>query len=332
MNLDDFLDENLRQELIQRLHKQIDKLPNKIRDRVRTYIVSTQGKMLRPLLVVGTAKILGATSEQLDTAFTSGVSVELLHNFTLMHDDILDKAPLRRGKDSYHIKYGLELAIHDGDIVHSFALTFIHDIESLRLMLEISNLVGVGNAIELEDRLDNVFDFTKDHVIEVLKYKTAIVFYGCVQLAGIAVKKQELTEDLKDIITDAGIAFQIQDDILDILGETTKFGKQSFWDIQESKRNLFLYYSLQTEHASKLKEIYSKPVGDKTEEDVMFVLDIFKSVKDKIIADRDNYLESCLNRLDAKIEKLDTNESTQNLHQLYEFLRELIIYLCTREK
>lgn len=332
MNLDDFLDENIRQELVRRLHGQIDKLPNKIRDRVRTYIVSTQGKMLRPLLVVGTAKILGATSAQMEIAYTNAVSVELLHNFTLMHDDILDKAPLRRGKDSYHIRYGLELAIHDGDIVHSFALTFIQDIASLKLMLEISNMVGVGNAIELEDRLDNIFDFTRDHVIEVLKLKTAIVFYGCVKLAGIAVQKENLTDDLKDIITDGGIAFQIQDDILDILGETSKFGKQSFWDIQESKRNLFLFYSLQTEHADKLKEIYSKPVGEKTEEDVQFVLDIFQSVKDHIIADRDNFLESCLERLDKKIENLKSNKHPENLKDLYEFLRELIIYLCTREK
>ena len=332
MNLDDFLDDQMRQELVRRLHENIDKLPNKIRDRVRTYIVSTQGKMLRPLLVVGTAKLLGATPEQMDIAFTSGVSVELLHNFTLMHDDILDKAPLRRGKESYHIKYGLELAIHDGDIVHSFALTFIKDIESLKLMLQISNLVGVGNAMELEDRLENVFDFTRDHVIEVLKLKTAIVFYGCVQLAGIATNKTELTEDLQDIITDGGIAFQIQDDILDILGETAKFGKQSFWDIQESKRNLFLYYALQTSHSERLKEIYSKPVGDKTEEDVMFVLDIFKTVKEKIIAERDKFLESCLDRLDEKIEKVPKSDSSDQLVKLYEFLRELIIYLCTREK
>lgn len=330
--MDDFLDNDMREELVRRLHQQIDRLPNKIRDRVRSYIVSTQGKMLRPLLVVGTAKILGATPAQMDVAFTNGVSVELLHNFTLMHDDILDKAPLRRGKDSYHIRYGLELAIHDGDIVHSFALTFIDDIASLRLMLQISNLVGIGNAMELEDRLDNVFDFDKKHVLEVLKLKTAIVFYGCVKLAGIAVNKLELTEDLEDIITDGGIAFQIQDDILDILGETSKFGKQSFWDIQESKRNLFLYYSLQTENAEKLKEIYSKPVGDKTEEDVQFVLEVFKTVKDKIIADRDDFLESCLSRLDKKIDAVKKDKPDQQLVNLYEFLRELIIYLCTREK
>lgn len=331
MNLDEFLDDQMRNELVSRLHKHIDQLPNKVRDRVRSYIVSTQGKMLRPLLVVGTAKLLGATPEQMDVAYTSAVSVELLHNFTLMHDDILDKAPLRRGKDAYHIKYGYELAIHDGDLVHSHALSFITDTASLRLMLNISNLVGMGNGIELEDRLDNIFDFDKEHVIEVLRLKTAIVFFGCVQLAGLAVGKLELIEDLRDIITDGGIAFQIQDDVLDILGETTKFGKQSFWDIQESKRNLFLYYSLKTVHAEKLKEIYSKPVGEKTEDDILFVLDVFRTVKDKILEDRDRFLENCLERLDNKIEKLD-HTSSVDLKTLYEFLRELIIYLCTREK
>lgn len=331
MNLDEFLDDQMRNELVRRLHEHIDTLPEKVRDRVRSYIVSTQGKMLRPLLVVGTAKLLGATPEQMDVAYSSAASVELLHNFTLMHDDILDKAPLRRGKDAYHIRNGTELAIHDGDLVHSHALSLITDNESLRLMLNISNQVGRGNGIELEDRLDNVFDFTKEHVIEVLRLKTAIVFFGCVQLAGLAVKRIELIEDLRDIITDGGIAFQIQDDVLDILGETSKFGKQSFWDIQESKRNLFLYYSLQTEHAEKLKQIYSKPVGEKTEEDILFVLEVFKTVKDKILEDRDRFLESCLDRLDEKIDKLDHNSST-DLKTLYEFLRELIIYLCTREK
>jgi geranylgeranyl diphosphate synthase type II len=322
----------MRQNLVRRLHEHIDLLPNRVKDRVREYIVSTQGKMLRPLLVVATAKLLGATPEQMETAYISGVSVELLHNFTLMHDDILDKAPLRRGKESYHIKYGSELAIHDGDIVHSFALAFIKDDRSLRLMLEISNLVGLGNGIELEDRLDNVFDFTKEHVIEVLRLKTAIVFFGCVQLAGFAVNKIDFTEELRDIITDGGIAFQIQDDILDILGETAKFGKQSYWDIQESKRNLFLYYSLKTEHNEKIKAIYSKPVGEKTEEDILFILEIFKTVKSNILEDRDRFLESCLDRLDKKIDEMNGKDSSEQLIKLYEFLRELIIYLCTREK
>ncbi|MHA2364440.1 MAG: polyprenyl synthetase family protein [Candidatus Hodarchaeales archaeon] len=332
MKTEDFIDEQLKNELTQRLHHQINRLPERVRDRVREYIVSTQGKMLRPLLVVVSAKMLGATNEQLETAFISAVTVELLHNFTLIHDDILDKAPVRRGRDSYHIKHNLELALHDGDILHSYALSFVTDQKSLRLMMEISNLVGKGNGMELEYRLDNVFDFSVEQVIEVLRLKTAIVFYGCVALAGIATNKEILTEPLENIITDAGIAFQVQDDVLDILGEASKFGKQSYWDIQESKRNLFLYYALQTEHADRIKEIYSKPIGEKTIEDIRFTLSAFEMVKDSVIEIRDKYLENCLDRLDAKIVDVETNPDQRYLIKFYNFLRDLIIYICTREK
>ena len=334
MNLDQVLDDQLRKTLVQKLHQHVDKLPNKIRERIRDYILATQGKMLRPLLVVATAKLLGATEEQLETSYISGVVVELLHNFSLIHDDVIDGAPIRRGHDSYHIQHGQDLAIHDGDILHSFALSFIKNDKSLRLMLDISNQTGIGNAVELEDRIDQVFDFSKDHVIRILQLKTAMVFYGCIALAGIACGKEKITEGLKEIITDGGIAFQIQDDLLDFLGESEKFGKQSFWDIQESKRNLFLYYALQTEHKDKLIEIYKKAVGKKTEEDIKFVVDIFKTphVKDKVIEDRDNFLETCLNRLDSKIEEVEKDKDQMQLINLYNFMRELIIYLCTREK
>ena len=332
LNLDDVLNEELRTILIQKLNQHLDLLPDKIRDRIRGFILASQGKMLRPLLVVATAKLLGANESQIEDSFVSGVVVELLHNFSLIHDDIIDGAPIRRGHDSYHIQYGADLAIHDGDILHSYALSFMKNDKSLRLMLEISNKTGVGNAIELEDRLDANFDFTKDHIIKILQLKTAMVFYGCVSLAGIACDKEVITESLKDIITNGGIAFQIQDDLLDIIGESQKCGKQSFWDIQESKRNLFLYYSLQTEHRDHLIEIYKKPVGEKTEKDIKFVVEVFKTVKNKVIEDRDILLEKCLDELDQKIEQAEDRENKIELVNLYNFIRELIIYLCTREK
>lgn len=333
LKVEDFIDDELRDELIKRLHEQIDKLPDRVGPRISDFVTSTQGKMLRPLLVVISAKMLGATPEQLDTAYTSAVSVELLHNFTLIHDDLIDYAPLRRGRDSYHVRHGPELALHDGDTLHSYALSFVEDYKSLRIMLDISNLVGKGNGVELEDRLDNNYDFDQEHVIEILRLKTAIVFYGCVALAGIATDMEHITQPLEDIITDAGIAFQIQDDILDILGESEKFGKQSFWDIQESKRNLFLFFALQKgENGDKIKDIYNKPVGDKTEEDIRFVLQVFEEVKDQVIEVRDTYFESCLDRLEEVMEDVKGDPEREHLYPFYEFLNNLIVYICTREK
>ncbi len=330
--IEDDLEEELRKNLLKLLHEQIDKLPDRVRDRIREFIVSTKGKMLRPILVVASADFLGANDQQIKQAMISAVSVELLHNFTLIHDDLLDGAPLRRGKKSYHIRHGMELAIHDGDILHSYALSFVKDHEALRLIIDISNDVGKGNGIELEDRLDHNYSFTLDHVITILKLKTAIVFYGCVALAGIAAQKQKITEALEEIITNAGIAFQIQDDILDIIGDQETFGKQSYWDIQESKRNLFLLFALQDEHADRLKKIYNKPVGEKSKEDIKFVLTAFEKHIDKVLEVRDKYFESCIEGLDQKIEQAESNPEQQYLVKLYEFLKELIIYICTRDK
>ena len=308
MNYEDYITPDLRENLSKYIHNAIDKLPGEERgihgprERIRSYIMDTQGKQLRPLLVVLATKLLGANETQLAIAYENAATVELLHNMTLIHDDILDEAPLRRGKPAYHIEQGMQLALHDGDILHSYALSFVSHVPSLRIIMNIANLVGKGNLLELEYRLLNRFDFTIDDIIEVLRLKTAIVFYGAVALAGVVTGREDITKPLEQIITNAGIAFQIQDDILDIQGEEDVFGKIHNWDVQESKRNLYLYFTLQKGNRKELMRIYSVPVGKKTDKDVKFVVSEFQKVKEDIIAVRDQYLEKCLTELDELME------------------------------
>ncbi|OLS23217.1 MAG: Geranylgeranyl diphosphate synthase [Candidatus Heimdallarchaeota archaeon LC_3] len=334
MNFEDYIDPEIRNRLLREISEAIDKLPGDEagisgpRNRIRSYILGgIQGKQLRPILVVMATKLLNATEEQMELAYINASTVELLHNMTLIHDDVVDQAPIRRGRPSYHIEHGEHLALHDGDILHSYALSYITHNPSLRLILEISNMVGRGNGLELEFRLEQKFDFTMDDIINVLRLKTAVVFYGCVALAGAVVEREEVTKPLEPIIEKAGIAFQIQDDILDLAGDEIKFGKQHNWDIQESKRNLFLYFALQKGDKDALREIFSKPVGEKTDEDIKIVHQEFVKVKEDVLALRDKYLEECLDALDSLVEK-----SPEDVKNLYNFLRELIIYICTREK
>ncbi|MFW9928236.1 MAG: polyprenyl synthetase family protein [Candidatus Thorarchaeota archaeon] len=338
MNFEDYIEPETRDRLLKGISDAIDKLPGEEcgvkgpRERIRSYIIGgTHGKQLRPLLIVMATKFLNGTPEQMELAYINASSVELLHNMTLIHDDIVDMAPVRRGSPSYHVQHGEYLALHDGDILHSYAISYVHHIPSLRLILDIANLVGKGNGIELEMRLDNKFNFSIDDVIEILRLKTAVVFYGCIALAGAVTEREDVTKPLEKIIENAGIAFQIQDDILDVILQNPEkiadFGKIHNWDIQESKRNLFLYYSLKKGNKEKLIEIYSKPVGKKTDEDIKFVMNEFKKVQDDVIALRDKYLEECLDKLDELNEK-----SSDDVKQLYDFLRDLIIYICTREK
>ncbi|MHA1991513.1 MAG: polyprenyl synthetase family protein [Candidatus Hodarchaeales archaeon] len=328
MNFDEYVDPEIRKKLLDTISSAIEKLPSGPKERIREYILGgIHGKQLRPILVVMATKLLHATDEQMELAYINASTVELLHNMTLIHDDIVDQAPVRRGRPSYHLDHGEHLALHDGDILHSYALSFVEHVPSLRLILNISNLVGKGNGIELEYRLNENYSFSVDDIIEILRLKTAVVFYGCIALAGAVTERENLTEPLGPIIEKAGIAFQIQDDLLDLTGDEIKFGKVHNWDIQESKRNLFLFYALQKGRKSELIEIYSKPVGEKTDEDIKLVLEEFQKVKEDVIALRDKYLEECIDSLEQLMEK-----SPENVKKLYDFLRELIIYICTREK
>ncbi|MHA1166767.1 MAG: polyprenyl synthetase family protein [Candidatus Hodarchaeales archaeon] len=319
----------IRNELSVRLRQAIDELPYPLNERIAGFVVKNAGKMLRPMLLVMTAKLLGAKGKVLEMAKDSGIAVELLHSMTLIHDDILDGAPLRRGMSSYHRLHGIEKAIHDGDVLHAYALTLVEDPRCIKLMLDIAYQVSKGSYYELEPRFDKNFDLSEEYVLNILRLKTAIVFYGCVRVSCILTDREELSEKLKDVILKAGIAFQLQDDILDIIGKKEKFGKESYWDIQESKRNLFLLYSLQEEDGEKIKDIYLKEIGKKTQEEIEFVLKTFRkpAVLNRVIDLRDNYLNSCIKELDHLI---STGNDRDEL--FFEYLKDLILYLCTRDK
>lgn len=324
------------QNLAEKLHTAIAGLESPTKDRILEFILSTKGKQLRPALIAVTTKLL--TQEEDDQekfmarSYNFAVAIELLHNMTLIHDDLIDNAPIRRGKKSFHIRYGADRALHDGDVLHAYALTILNDDPAgLKLVVDYAYQVGLGNAIELEDRLDQNFDFEMDRVIKIMEYKTAVVFAGCVRLGCLAANREDLfTEDLNRAICAAGIAFQIQDDYLDILGNPEEFGKIQYWDIQESKRNLFLYFSLQTENASKIKEIFNKEVGQKSKDDIEITLEIFRSIQDKVKNIRDKYAKTAIDGLKSIQQSID--ERDYQAEELIDFLLLLTKFLIEREK
>jgi geranylgeranyl diphosphate synthase type II len=333
--LQQFIDQEIMDNLHIRISEAINGLKSPTRERIRDFIISTKGKQLRPALIVMTTKILVEDTEHYEKAmersYNAATAIELLHNMTLIHDDLIDGAPLRRGIEAFHVKYGLDRALHDGDVLHAYALTLLKKEPTLNLVLDYSYQVSLGNAIELEDRLDQNFDFDIDHIIEIMRLKTAIVFAGCVRLGCLAGNREDLfSNQLHEAIVAAGVAFQIQDDVLDILGDQDKFGKVPYWDIQESKRNLFLFFSLQTENAPKVKEIYNRAVGEKTDEDIHVILGIFRSVKDKVKEVRDRYLDFSLKEL----KKLQNELGNADLaaEELFDFLMILVKFLVEREK
>ncbi|MFX0064771.1 MAG: polyprenyl synthetase family protein [Candidatus Hermodarchaeota archaeon] len=319
----------LAQQLQKSLVEALNPLPNSIKIRIEDYILGQKGKMVRPLLVMKINEVL-AGNEQ--TGLDYGIAVELLHNMSLIHDDILDHAPLRRGRPAYHARHGIERAVNDGDVLLILALYRVDERARIAI-LQTALEVAEGQAMELDDRLDNRFVFTADDALKIMKLKTATVFRTCIRIACEGAGREDVSRKFRDFSIHAGIAFQIQDDLLDILGESEVFGKKSLWDIQESKRNLFLAYALekQNEETKRLIEIYSKPVGAKTEEEVQFVANLFRRDDgiNRAIQERERQLQLALDSLENVRKEM---EDDVNVERLCEFLREFAIYMVRRDK
>jgi geranylgeranyl diphosphate synthase type II len=316
-----------------RLKQALEQLPTRLCNRLQEFILQRQQKMLRSTLTVLVARILlrekNQTEDAMNRAYNLAVAVELLHNMTLIHDDLIDNAPLRRGQPSYHIRYAKELAIHDADILFAYALTLIEDMASLRLILKVSYSLALGNLAELEDRITESFDLEVSHLIKIMERKTAVLLSGCVRLGYHAVDLPErFRPRLERALLDAGIAFQLQDDYLAVFGTPKKFGKAPFGDIQESKRNLFLLFALQGPHRDQICEIYAKPLGEKSSQDIRFVLEVFKEVAPSVNQLRDQYLHSALTTL----HDLCNEGTTPNERALYEFLLKMIPFFVRRDQ
>jgi geranylgeranyl diphosphate synthase type II len=200
------------------------------------------GKRMRPVLVLIATEIFdGNVLKALDAA----IGIELFHNFTLMHDDIMDKAPLRRGKPTVHAKWNESAAILSGDVmfVEAYKLMIKVDDSILRKVLAIfsDTASGVCQGQQADMNFEKRDDVSLPEYLEMIRQKTAVLLAGSMQigaLIGGAVPDQanliyEFGENL-------GLAFQLQDDILDVYGNPEKFGKQVGGDILSNKKTFML--------------------------------------------------------------------------------------------
>jgi geranylgeranyl diphosphate synthase type II len=207
-----------------------------------SYLMQLGGKRMRPVLVlIATEMFDGNVFKALDAA----IGIELFHNFTLMHDDIMDKAPLRRGKPTVHAKWNESAAILSGDVmfVEAYKLMIKVDDSILREVLAIfsDTASGVCQGQQADMNFEKRDDVSLPEYLEMIRQKTAVLLAGSMQigaLIGGAVPDQanliyEFGENL-------GLAFQLQDDILDVYGNPEKFGKQVGGDILSNKKTFML--------------------------------------------------------------------------------------------
>lgn len=245
------------------------------------YILGLGGKRVRPVLVLMAADIFGNCHEN---ALDAALAIEVFHNFSLVHDDIMDDAPLRRGKRTVHEHWNINTGILSGDamLIRAYQLFENYEVETFR---ELAQLFS-RTAIEVCEGQQYDMDFESreevsiEDYLKMIEYKTAVLVGASLQMGAIVAKASE--ENQKRVYEFGrllGIAFQLQDDFLDAFGDPGTFGKQVGGDIIENKKT-FLYLTTLKESgrndALQLEHLYSIDPAD-TRAKVESVKNIFES-------------------------------------------------------
>lgn len=221
------------------------------------YFLQLGGKRIRPLLTLISAELFGSTKEN---AIHASLSVELFHNFSLIHDDIMDKAPLRRSQPTVHTKWDDNIAILSGDVLLVKAYQELAKQDSCH----ISDLLEVFNrtAVEVCEGQQMDMDFEKNDdvlisdYIEMIRLKTSVLL-GCALEMGaiIANTTDENRKLIYDFGQNIGLAFQLQDDTLDLFGDPEKFGKQIGGDIISNKKTYLLLRAFELADEEQQQEL-----------------------------------------------------------------------------
>lgn len=221
------------------------------------YFLGLGGKRVRPLLCLMGNELFGPIEED---AWQMAAAIELFHNFTLIHDDIMDKAPLRRGQKTVHERYGVSTAILSGDVMMVVGYEYISRVQSphIRRILHLYNQTAmqVCEGQQLDMDFESRETVTIDDYLHMIELKTSVLLaaslqIGCI-LGGAGLNNQQT---LYQLGRDLGLAFQIQDDYLDCYGDAAKFGKQVGGDIVAGKKTFLLVKTLELATAAQRAEI-----------------------------------------------------------------------------
>ena len=231
------------------------------------YILQLGGKRIRPVLTLMAADIFG---DDYQKALPAALAVEVFHNFTLVHDDIMDDAPLRRGKATVHEKWDINTGILSGDAMLILAYKYFEDYEPV-VFQKLAKLFS-KTALEVCDgqQLDVDFetreDVTIDEYMNMIRLKTSVLVAAALKMGAIVAETSEENANLiYDFGLNLGLAFQLQDDYLDTFGDPKTFGKQVGGDIMENKKTFLYLKALEvstTDVSDKLKYLFRKKLVD----------------------------------------------------------------------
>lgn len=232
---------------------------------------------MRPVMCLMANELFGPIT---DDAYHVATAIELFHNFTLIHDDVMDKAPLRRGMPTVHAKYGESTALLTGDVMQVVAYEYINRIRPVYLQSILyhfntaSRQVCEGQQLDMDfEKIDSV---RLDDYIKMIEMKTSVLLAASLRMGAILNGAGKGNQDhLYEFGRNLGIAFQIQDDYLDAFGDPSKFGKQVGGDIMANKKTFLVIHAQESCSAEQWQALQLLMQGNDPEK-VQKVLTIFK--------------------------------------------------------
>jgi len=295
------------------------KAPSKLLD-ASFHLIKSGGKRIRPIILIEITELLGGSVEE---AVPAGISVEFLHNFTLIHDDIMDRDEFRRGVKTTHVLYGDSMALLAGDFLFSIVFNILsksYDNEKTKKLVKVFSWASMeickGQAMDIEP--DMYIKSVEDY-LEMIYLKTASLIEASAVAGAIVADAYEYSEVIKSFGRKIGIAFQIADDLLGILGDPKKTGKPVGNDIRNGKKTLPVLYTF--EHADKEQLAEFKRVfgsSKASDEEINHVVDIIKSVG-AIDYSRD-YMYKLADEAIQLLKRFPSSEARDYLEDLVRFI------------
>lgn len=283
------------------------------------YILSIGGKRIRPSLLLTTYHMF---KDNVDYAINAALAIEVFHNFTLLHDDIMDKADMRRNKPTVHKKWNDSVAILSGDamLIEAYELLFTYPFESLKEIMQLFNKTALqvceGQQYDMNFQLDASVEVS-DYLM-MIELKTAVLIASSLKIGALLGNAQtETAHNLYEFGRLIGIAFQLQDDLLDAFADQEAFGKKIGGDILENKKTFLLLTLLEqaTEHDQKTLQEWMAKTDYDPEEKIKTVKSLYLHYDIKSLTERK--IKQYFNSSIAELERIDLPEEKKTT--LYEF-------------
>jgi geranylgeranyl diphosphate synthase type II len=281
------------------------------------YTLAAGGKRVRPQLAMIASQLFGGKDEEV---LPAALALEVFHNFTLLHDDVMDKADVRRGRPTVHVKWNENTAILSGDqmLIEAYKLLSGVPADKLPKVLQLFNKMAteICEGQQYDVDFENQEHVAIEEYLKMIRLKTSVLLANALQTgAYIAGADEQAQEALYQFGINIGLAFQIQDDILDVWGDPKTFGKAVGGDISCNKKT-FVYLEAKGrlgDEAMRLEEWYSHVLEDNTEK-IAAVKEIFEQlgVRERCEKVVEEYTQVALDIL----EKLPQNAATEQLRKL----------------